>query len=69
MDPLQPRNGQGGEQGGGQGPGGVSGVWQRLHRSGVSQQAISTGWRILHAALPVRSKVAQCLGRPLTFLR
>ena len=65
MDPLQPRNGQGGEQGGGQGPGGVSGVWQRLHRSGVSQQAISTGWRILHAALPVRSKVAQCLGRPL----
>jgi len=43
----------------------VNGVWQRLHRSGASQQAISLGWRLLHAALPVRSKVAHCLGRPL----
>ena len=41
------------------------GVWRRLHQSGASQSAISFGWRLLHAALPVRSKVAHCLGRPL----
>jgi hypothetical protein len=44
---------------------GASGVWLRLHRSGASQAAIGIGWRILHAALPVRAKVAYLLGRPL----
>ena len=65
VDPLHPQDGQDRERGGGQGVSGVSAVWQRLHRSGASQQAISLGWRLLHAALPVRSKVAHCLSRPL----
>lgn len=40
-------------------------VWQRLHRSGGTQAAISVGWRLLHAALPVRARVAYQLGLPL----
>jgi hypothetical protein len=40
-------------------------VWQRLHRSGGTQAAIGVGWRLLHAALPVRARVAYQLGLPL----
>jgi hypothetical protein len=44
---------------------GVAGVWHRLHHSGGSQAEISLGWRLLHAALPVRAKVAYHLLKPL----
>lgn len=50
---------------GGEGRGEASGVWQRLHHSGASTSAISLGWRILYAALPVRSKVAYYLHLPV----
>lgn len=42
------------------------GVWERLHSSGGTQAAIGVGWRLLHAALPVRARVAYQLGLPLT---
>lgn len=54
---------QGVEEGGRQG---VTGVWHRLHHSGGSQAEVSLGWRLLHAALPVRAKVAYQLSKPLS---
>ena len=44
---------------------GVVGVWQRVHHSGGSQAEASLGWQLLHAALPVRAKVAYQLSKPL----
>ena len=52
-------------QRGGQGGGEASGVWQRLHHNGASMSAVSLGWRLLHAALPVRAKVAYYRQLPL----
>lgn len=57
------RTPQGVVDGGGQG---VTGVWHRLHHSGGSQAEVSLGWRLLHAALPVRAKVAYQLSKPLS---
>ena len=54
--------GQRGGRGGGEE---VRGVWKRLHSSGVSEAAVSVGWRTLHAVLPVRSRVAHYLRLPL----
>jgi hypothetical protein len=54
---------QGVVDGGGQG---VTGVWHRLHHCGGSQAEVSLGWRLLHAALPVRAKVAYQLSKPLS---
>ena len=42
------------------------GVWGRLHHSGGTQAAIGVGWRLLHASLPVRARVAYQLGMPLS---
>ena len=57
------RTPQGVVDGGGQR---VTGVWHRLHHSGGSQAEVSLGWRLLHAALPVRAKVAYQLSKPLS---
>ena len=42
------------------------GVWKRVHHSQGTQAAIGVGWRLLHAALPFRARVAYQLGLPLS---